>query len=210
MLPLDGRITGQVLYAAGAFYAATTSGEVVSFDADGYVRWRVESGSSRTRASSSTATASSAPASIDAAAKTLYVADAFGRLHALALATGAERPGWPVRVFSDYRRELAWGALALVDGSVYVPTAAYCDSSSLGGVFRVDVASRQVSRWTSVPAELGGGGGPWGWGGVAFDPEDDAALRRHLGRVRRRLQHAATASPRPPATATGSSSSARI
>ena len=102
-----GRITGQVLYAAGAFYAATTSGQVR------LVRRRrlrplatSRSGSSRTRASSSTATASSARASSTTAAKTLYLADAFGRLHALALGTGAERAGWPLRVFTDYRREL--------------------------------------------------------------------------------------------------------
>ena len=173
VLPLDGRITGQVLYAAGAFFAATTSGEIVSFDPDGYVRWRVDVGQLAHTCAQLDGYGVVGTGVVDAAAKTLYVADAFGRLHALALATGAERAGWPVRVFTDYRRELAWGALALVDGAVYVPTAAYCDSSSLGGVFRVDAASRQISRWTSVPSDLGGGGGPWGWGGVAFDQDDD-------------------------------------
>src|SRR5262249_35088222 len=150
-LPVDGRVTGQVLYAAGAFYAATTSGEVVSFDADGYVRWRTDVGQLAHTCQQLDGYGIVGTGAIDTAAKTLYVADAFGRLHALALGTGAERPGWPLRMFADYRRELAWGALSFVDGAVYVPTAAYCDSSSLGGVFRVDVASQQVSRWTSVP-----------------------------------------------------------
>src|SRR5581483_2533816 len=44
----------------------------------------------------------------DPATRSLYVADAFGRLHALDLATGAERPGWPVVLYRDARRELVW------------------------------------------------------------------------------------------------------
>jgi len=111
---------------------------------------------------------------LNGAANALYVADAFGRLHALDLTTGAEHDSWPVRVFSDFRRELAWGALTLADGAVYVPTASYCDSPSMGGVYRVDLASRDVGFWISVPADQGGGGGVWGWGGTAYSPGDDA------------------------------------
>src|SRR5262249_21972753 len=84
------------------------------------------------------------------------------------------RGGWPVRVFTDFRRELVWGALSLADGSVYVPTASYCDAPALGGVHRVDVGSRQVTSWFGVPIEQGGGGGGWGWGGTADSPGDDA------------------------------------
>src|SRR5262249_3550406 len=111
---------------------------------------------------------------IDPATDTLYVADAFGRLHALALSNGAERPGWPVRVFTDDRRELVWGALSLVDGAVYVPTASSWDTPLVGGAYRVDLASRAVGEWVSVPASLGGGGGVWGWGGTAYSESRDA------------------------------------
>ena len=108
---------------------------------------------------------------IDPVSGTLYIADSFGRLHALSLSTGAERPGWPVQVYTDYRKELDWGALTLVDGSVYVPTASFCDTAGTpGAVYRIDTASRAVSQWLSVPLASGGGGGPWGWGGVAYDP----------------------------------------
>src|SRR5437868_15030176 len=44
VLPLEGRIVGQVLESGGTFYAATTAGEVAAFTADGIVRWRDEVG----------------------------------------------------------------------------------------------------------------------------------------------------------------------
>jgi hypothetical protein len=173
VLPLDGRVVGQVLAANGLFYAATTAGEVAAFTPDGRLRWRVDVGQLAMSCQQLDGYGVLGTGVIDQSASALYVADAFGRLHALDLATGAERDGWPVRVFSDFRRELDWGALTIADGAVYVPTAAYCDSSSLGGVFRVDTASQQVTRWIAVPNDEGGGGGPWGWGGLAYDSETD-------------------------------------
>ena len=92
-------------------------------------------------------------------------------------------PGWPVRVFGDYRRELVWGALALVDGSVYVPTAAYCDSSE---------PRRRLPRRRREPARSpldGGAGRPRrrrravGLGRRRVRPERRRALRGHLGCV---------------------------
>jgi hypothetical protein len=174
VLPVDGRIIGQILADDGTFYAATTSGEVIAFTADGYVRWRAAVGALAQSCAQLDGYGILGTGVIDGSSGTLYVADAFGRLHALDVDTGAERDGWPVRVFSDFRREVVWGALTLADEAVYVPTASYCDSPSRGGVYRVDLASRQVSPWISVPSSLGGGGGVWGWGGTAYDPGSDA------------------------------------
>src|SRR4029453_11459845 len=98
----------------------------------------------------------------------IYVADAFGRVHALDLATGAERPGWPATVYTDFRRELVWGALTAVGGSLYFGTGSYCDRKMVAKVFRVDIATGGVSQWEVVPKRLGGGGGVWGWGGLAY------------------------------------------
>ena len=39
-----------------------------------------------------------------------------------------------------------------------------------GKDFRVDIATRAVSRWQVVPPSRGGGGGVWGWGGVSYSP----------------------------------------
>ncbi len=170
VLPLSGRITAQVLTAGGVFVAASTGGDVVAFDRNGFVLWRDQIGQLADNCPQLNGYGVVGTGAIDQSSETFYVADAFGRLHALALATGAERPGWPVRVFTDVGTELNWGALTLAKRSVYVPTAAYCDTAGTpGGVYRVDLATRAVSRWLAVPLDQGGGGGPWGWGGLAFD-----------------------------------------
>jgi hypothetical protein len=171
VLPLGGEITSQVLSADGRFYAATSTGKVVAFDSHGLVLWTTSVGQLASPCPQLKGYGVTGTGVIDAARDTLYVADAFGRLHALALATGHERPGWPVQVYSDDEAELDWGALTLAAGSVYVPTGSYCDTPGTpGAVYRVNQTTRAVSRWLAVPLASGGGGGPWGWGGLAFDP----------------------------------------
>jgi hypothetical protein len=174
VLPLTGRITSQILFADGSFFAATSAGNVVSFTSSGTIRWEVDVGQLTNRCAQLDGYGVTGTGVIDPATSTLYVADAFGRLHALSLANGSERPGWPVRLFTDNRRELAWGALTFADGAVYIPTASYCDTPGTpGAVYRVDTSTRAVSQWLSVPLASGGGGGPWGWGGLAYDPTVD-------------------------------------
>jgi PQQ-like domain len=182
--PVDSSVTTQTLVASNVpspgdvtAYVGTASGYVYAYAADGYVRWGVDLGRLAQPCSQiSDGFGVTGTPVIDPATRTLYVADAFGRLHALDLATGRERAGWPVVLFRDYRRELVWGALLLADGSVYAGTGAYCDEPMEGKLFRVDTSTRRVSSWTSVPASLGGGGGIWGWGGPAYDPASDSIL----------------------------------
>ena len=182
VLPLGGQVTSQILAAGGAFFAATSTGTIVAFDNDGIMRWQVDVGQLSNACPQLAGYGVTGTGVIDQATSTLYVADAFGRLHALSLATGAERPGWPVHLFSDDRQELDWGALTLADGSVYVPTAAYCDAANTpGAVYRVDTSTRTVTQWLAVPLSLGGGGGPWGWGGLAFDPAQNTLFAATSG-----------------------------
>src|SRR5262249_14541653 len=82
--------------------------------------------------------------------------------------------GWPVVLYRDYKRELVWGALQLVRGTLYAGTGAYCDLPMEGKLIRVSLADRQVSSWTVVPPELGGGGGSLGWGGRAHIARRDS------------------------------------
>jgi PQQ-like domain len=180
-VPLAGRVTAQVLAAPEAgttrptLYVTTSDGRVSAVTERGYVVWTRDFGQLATSCPQLDGYGITGTGAIDASSHTLYVADAFGRLHALDLSTGRERAGWPVRVFGDNTRELVWGALLLVDGRVYVPTGSFCDTGPMQGhVYSVDVATRNVRSWAPVPAELGGGGGIWGWGGIAYSAQRDS------------------------------------
>ncbi|HMI98284.1 MAG TPA: PQQ-binding-like beta-propeller repeat protein [Gaiellaceae bacterium] len=173
--PVSGRISSQALVAQDVpapgrrtVYFATSKGVVYAMSENGYVRWRVELGQFVRICPQIDGYGVTGTPAIDPATHAIYVADAFGRLHALDLTTGAELAGWPVRVYADFPQELVWGALTIVNGSVYFGTGSYCDRPMEGKVFRVVIATRTVSSWISVPRRLGGGGGVWGWGGVAY------------------------------------------
>jgi hypothetical protein len=154
------------------FFVTSNAGDVVAFDRNGSIRWRRNVGQLAHSCQQLDGYGIVGTGVIDPAAHTLYVADAFGRLHAFAVSSGAERPGWPIRLYPTFTQQLDWGALTLAGGFVYVPTAAYCDTPlTSGGVHAVELATGKVTSWRVVPKASGGGGGPWGWGGLAFDPE---------------------------------------
>jgi len=148
-------------------YAVTSAGTVVGVAPNGFVRWQVELGQLANPCPQLDGWGNTGTPVADPATNSLYLADAFGRLHALDLNSGAEHPGWPVRIYPDFSDELVWGAMTLVHGALYVPTGSYCDLPMEGKIIRVDLADRGVSSWTVVPYDLGGGGGIWGWGGIA-------------------------------------------
>jgi PQQ-like domain len=175
--PISGRVSSQALVAQDVpgpgqrtIYVATSKGTVYALAENGYIRWRVELGQLDRVCHQIDGYGVTGTPVIDPGTSSLFLADAFGRLHALDLATGAERAGWPVSVYTTWRRELVWGALTIVNGSIYFGTGAYCDRPMVGKIFRVDIATRAVSRWQVVPPSRGGGGGVWGWGGVSYSP----------------------------------------
>jgi hypothetical protein len=182
VLPIRGRVTSQVLAARDVpqpglttLYVATSAGRIYALSETGYVRWRVDLGQLPNECAQLDGYGVTGTPVIDTESKTLYAADALGRLHALDLATGAERSGWPVTLYDDPSRELVWGALALAGGRVYAATGSYCDAGPFEGkVIGVDLKTRAVSSWVAVPAEQGGGGGIWGWGGVAYGGRHDS------------------------------------
>jgi PQQ-like domain len=182
VLPLRGRVTSQVVAARNVprpglttLYVADSAGQVYAFSENGYVRWQADLGQYANPCAQLDGYGVTGTPAIDQAAHVLYVADGVGRLHALDLATGRERDGWPVTLYPDTARELVWGALTVARGRVYAATGSYCDEGPfVGKVISVDTATRAVSSWETVPAALGGGGGVWGWGGSAFSPALDA------------------------------------
>src|SRR5205814_8189942 len=77
----------------------------------------------------------------------------------------------------DSSCETVWGAIAERGASLYVATASYCDRRPYAGrVIRVDIGgppSHVAETWYSVEDVVPGGGGIWGWGGVAITPDGD-------------------------------------
>jgi hypothetical protein len=155
-------------------YVVTGDGRLIAYAPNGYVRWQRSLGTLPNPCPQLSEWGITGTPVIDVTTRAIYVADAFGLLHALDLATGVERPGWPVLLYADPGAELVWGALADVDGSIYVGTGSFCDRAMEGKLVRVEIADRHVSSFTVVPKSLGGGGSIWGWGGVSYSAKEDA------------------------------------
>lgn len=100
-------------------------------------------------------------------------------LHAVDLATGAERPGFPVRIQGAAQNNAAYSfdatdeiqrpGLLLMDGVVYVAFAGHCDRQPYQGwVFgiRTGASPGVAARWVSVPGTgTSNGAGIWQSGG---------------------------------------------
>jgi hypothetical protein len=181
VLQLPGAITTQPLVlhdvpevGQTTVYVETSNGTVAALAPNGFVRWQVELGQLANPCPQLDGWGVTGTPVADKATGALYLVDAFGRLHALSLTTGADKPGWPIRLYGDFEKELVWGALGLADGALYIPTGSYCDLPMEGHLFKVTLADQSISAFTSVPYDLGGGGGIWGWGGEAFSAKSRA------------------------------------
>ena len=184
---LDGRITTQVLVARNVpapgnvtFYVGTSKGVLYALNENGFERARRQLGFMRLKNCEFLPDGefgiTGTPA-IDPRTATLYLTDALGFAHALDLLTLEEREGWPIRLYKDSWIRLTWGAVTLVQGRLYVGTGELChEDTSTGKLFAVDLHTRAVSVWTTTPQRFGGGGGIWGWGGVAYDRQTDSIL----------------------------------
>ena len=161
VLPVDGAVYAQPLYADNVVFVATEHDSVYAFDADaGTLLWHV---------SFINAQASVIPVSsplytscgvltpevgitgtpvIDPAQGTLYVvastleSHADGstpfvhRLHALDISSGKERPGSPVLIEADgFNPDLQMqrAGLALANGTVFIAWSSYCDRGRYHG-----------------------------------------------------------------------------
>jgi hypothetical protein len=155
-------------------YVATGAGRLVAYAPNGYVRWQRSLGTAPNSCQQLDEYGITGTPVVDAETRAIYAVDAFGLLHALDLVTGAERPGWPVRIYDDPDHELVWDALADVRGSIYIGTASFCDRPMEGKLIRVRLSDQKVSSFVPVPKALGGGGGIWGFGGPAYSARQDS------------------------------------
>lgn len=119
---------------------------------------------------------------IDRSANVIYVPDGIHQIHALDLASGGEKAGWPVDLVASGSddgsqsdlREFLHTALTLVNGKIYAGTSSTCDLTPWKGrVAMIDVASHTLLATFYPVFGQGGikysGGGVWGWGGVSYD-----------------------------------------
>ena len=155
-------------------FVSSSAGRLVASAPNGYVRWQRNLGVAPNPCPQLNGYGVTGTPVVDAATRSIYVADAFGLLHSLDLVTGAERRGSPVQLYDDPSDELVRGALTDVRGSIYIGTASYCDQPMVGKLIRVEIASRHRSVIELVPKSQGGGGGIWGWGGVAYSAQRDS------------------------------------
>ncbi len=192
----DGALYAQPLYVSGltiggarhdVLFVATEANIAYAVDAlTGAEYWRTELGPTVARSQQScgnipTIGVTSTPV-IDAASNTLYAVSFNSdgglkfRLHALDLATGAERSGYPADIAPpatngstfDPRVTGQRGALSFRDGKVYVPFGGLYGDCGVyhGWVVQIDAATPAMQNAFATP---GRGSGIWAPGGVAMD-----------------------------------------
>ena len=184
---LDGKITAQPLYAGAVtaggstrnvIIAATSGASIYALDADtGTVVWRRNFGTPPANCAIPGGYGFVAPPAIDKARARIYTVSEDGVLRTLKLADGTDAAAGQT-VVTGAATNRVWGGPTLVGSStLYVSTASDgCDSPPWRGrIIKIDVSGATPSvtkQWDVVPgiAAPNGGGGIWGYGGVAADP----------------------------------------
>jgi outer membrane protein assembly factor BamB len=170
--PLAANVGGRQLV-----FVATETGTVYAIRAfNGSVAWQRDLGAVDTPQCGRWGITSTG--AIDLARGVLFEVSADGLLHALDLATGDEKPGYPLLVVPNNLYEYVWGGLRIASDRLYVVVASYCDVGPPGGPMpegRLNsiplAAPEEAATWDPV-AGPGNMGGIWGWGGVSVDPSD--------------------------------------
>ncbi len=180
---------------AGAYYVVTESNDVIAIEEKtGRTLWTVNLGVPATRVNKACPGLNpfgvTGTPYIDLATRTIFVDAIAGDgeadddvryvaghwVHALSLDDGKERKGWPVNPDGtesggyavESRLLTQRGAMALVDGTLYVPYGAANDCDQYHGtVLAIDVA--KPSSITAWIAQCARGGGIWSSGGVMSD-----------------------------------------
>ncbi|MEJ0049151.1 MAG: hypothetical protein WDN04_25840 [Rhodospirillales bacterium] len=119
------------------------------------------------------------PATVDVDHGRVFVVDAGGMLHALALATGIEMAGYPIEVIDTGNLAAAtWVHFAsptLLGSNLYIATAAHCESRQApyhGQVIQFSTVTGTVlHRFYPMGNGAVLGGSFWGSGGIAAEPD---------------------------------------
>ena len=191
---VDGKVTAQLLFVSATvvngatrdvIIAATAANSIYALDASsGAPLWRLNFGAPDGAGAVPGGFGIEAAPVIDRANGRIFVVSQDGKLHTVSLAYGTEMVP-AVLLFTDSSTtNKVWGGLNLVGTNLYVATGS--DGNDIvpwrGRVIRVDVSGANpvvagvfiVSP--NIPAPHGGGG-IWGYGGVAVDPASGRRVR---------------------------------
>jgi outer membrane protein assembly factor BamB len=159
---------------ADLVYAGTEKGNFAAVDAGtGEVVWSRDLGAPRSP-SCREGYGVTDTAVLDRQRGSVYVVGGDGVARELDLATGETKRRWTI--LTDTNHEHVWSGLSLVGGILYVPVAGTCDTTPYHGrVVAVSTSTGNVvATWWVTGRHSPGGGGIWGWGGVAIDRRKNA------------------------------------
>ncbi len=185
--PLDGKVTAQPLFVSAVpaggstrdvIVAVTAANSIYALDAsNGAQIWRRNFGPPDGTGVVPGGFGIEASPVIDRTSGRVYTVSGDGQLRTVSLADGTEA-SLPVPLITDnVATNKVWGGLNLVGANLYIATGS--DGNDLapwrGRIFRVDVSGANPSlagTFVVVPSISAphGGGGIWGYGGVAVDP----------------------------------------
>jgi iron transport multicopper oxidase len=200
--PVDGQVYAQPLYVNGALLVATETNHVYALDAaTGATKWMRQLGLPWNAADLNcgdlfpTVGVTGTPA-IDPATQTAYLFSktyasgssgaAMWTAHAFDLATGNERPGFPLAITGSAQNEPAQifdathqhqrAGLIFMNGVVYAAFGGHCDRPPYGGwVIGVSAKGVVTTMWsTEAGLARSDGGGIWmSGGGLVSDRDGD-------------------------------------
>jgi hypothetical protein len=185
--PLDGKVTAQPLFVSAVQAGGTTRDVVVAVTAansiyaldasNGAQIWRRNFGPPDGTGVVPGGFGIEASPVIDRNSGRIYTVSGDGQLRAVSLADGTEASAAVPLITDNVATNKVWGGLNLVGGNLYIATGS--DGNDLppwrGRIFRVNVSGASPSiagTFVVVPsiAAPDGGGGVWGYGGVAVNP----------------------------------------
>jgi outer membrane protein assembly factor BamB len=185
--PLDGKVTAEPLFVSAVVaggktrdvvVAVTAANSIYALDASNGVQiWRRNFGLPDGTGVIPGGFGINAPPVIDRSRGRVYTVSGDGKLRTVSLTDGTEAaPAAPI-ITDHVATNKVWGGLNLNLGNLYIASGSDGNDTQpwRGRIFRVDVSGAQpvvAGTFVVVPSISApdGGGGIWGYGGIAVDP----------------------------------------